>query len=210
MTTIYFIRHSKPMKVKSLNNNDHVQIQNEKTILSVEGEERAKILSKLADFNSIDCVIASNYVRTVATAKYVANKNNLDILIDEDFGERKQGINSWAELPNDFEIKQFNDETYKIGNGENQIEVQERMYNALLKVLNEYKDKKVTIFSHGTAMIYLFLKWCKADFDGSTFKLIFNNKIIFENDFNAPEIFKLIFDNIELISIENIKPDELR
>lgn len=92
MTTIFMIRHSKPLKVKALNYNDSIQLQNEKNILSVEGEERAKILGWLNEFSDVDCVISSNYVRTMATAKYIAKNNNLDILINEDFRERKHGI----------------------------------------------------------------------------------------------------------------------
>ncbi len=42
MTTIYLIRHSKPLKVNNTFNNDNLQIQNEKLSLSIEGEQIAK------------------------------------------------------------------------------------------------------------------------------------------------------------------------
>ena len=61
---------------------------------------------------NIDVVFSSNYVRAIGTAKYFAVDK---INIDERFGERKFGINSWAELPADFEVRQFNDFNYKIG-----------------------------------------------------------------------------------------------
>mgnify|MGYP004507657531 FL=1 len=35
MTTIYLIRHSKPLKVNNALNNDSLQIQNEKSSLSI-------------------------------------------------------------------------------------------------------------------------------------------------------------------------------
>ena len=41
-TTIYLIRHSKPLKVNNNLNNDNLQIQNEKSSLSIEGEQIAK------------------------------------------------------------------------------------------------------------------------------------------------------------------------
>ena len=40
-TTIYLIRHSKPLKVNNNLNNDNLQIQNEKSSLSIEGEQIA-------------------------------------------------------------------------------------------------------------------------------------------------------------------------
>ena len=42
MTTLYLIRHSKPLKVNNNSNKDSLQIQNEKSSLSVEGENIAR------------------------------------------------------------------------------------------------------------------------------------------------------------------------
>lgn len=44
MTTIYFMRHSKPMKHTYLKNSDSLQLQNEKKILTVDGENLLKKL----------------------------------------------------------------------------------------------------------------------------------------------------------------------
>lgn len=208
-TVVYFIRHSKPLKVKSLNYNESVQMQNEKTVLSVEGEERAKLISELDELKNIDLLVSSNYVRTAATAKYIADKNNLDIYIDEDFRERKQGITSWNELPIGFEYKQFYDENYKIGDGESQTEVTKRTYDAFNRILDNNTGKRIAIVFHGTAMICLLKKWCNINLDGisTDFKINikFNNIQIFNNKMNAPEIFKLEFnDKQELINIQNI------
>ncbi len=41
MTTIYLIRHSKLMKVNNTFNKDNLQLQNEKSSLSIEGEQIA-------------------------------------------------------------------------------------------------------------------------------------------------------------------------
>lgn len=43
MTTIYLIRHLKPMKVNNTFNKDNLQLQNEKSSLSIEGEKLLKI-----------------------------------------------------------------------------------------------------------------------------------------------------------------------
>lgn len=208
-TIVYFIRHSKPLKVKSLNYNESVQMQNEKTVLSVEGEERAKLISELDELKNIDLVVSSNYVRAVATAKYIADKNNLDIYIDEDFRERKQGITYWDELPIGFEYKQIYDENYKIGDGESQVEVSKRTYNAFNKILNNNIGKRIAIVFHGTAMVFLLKNWCDVNLDGisTDFKIDikFNNSEIFNNKMNTPEIFKLEFnEKKELINIKNI------
>ncbi len=131
MTTIYFIRHSKSLKTNNLLNRDNLQLQNEKQILSIEGEELACNSLNIEELKNIDVLLSSNYIRAISTAKYIANNNNIDINIMETFGERKFGINSWDEKPNDFYEKQFLEPNYKIGNGESQIEVRKRMLDAI-------------------------------------------------------------------------------
>ena len=114
MTTIYFMRHSEVMKSQNINNTDSLQLQNEKWILTVNGENIAKEKSQLEELKNFNCVYSSNYVRAISTAKYFAD----EIKIDERFGERKFGINNWDELPSDFGEKQFKDFDYKLKNGE--------------------------------------------------------------------------------------------
>lgn len=208
MTTIYLIRHSKPMKVNNTFNKDNLQLQNEKSSLSIEGEQIAKEKLNKKEFDDIDILFSSSYVRTIQTAKYLANKNNLEINVISDLGERKFGIDSWNELPDKFERKQFLDENYKLNNGENQKEVRDRMYSVIMKVLNEYPNKRIAIVSHGTAISYLLKKWCDVNIVDDKLRYSFKNKIILDGYFNYCETFKLVFDDEnKLIDIKNIKLD---
>lgn len=208
MTTIYLIRHSKPMKVNNTFNSDSLQIQNEKSSLSIEGEQIAQNKLSKKEFDNINILYSSNYVRTIQTAKYLSIKNDIEINVISDLGERRFGIDYWNELPENFERKQFLDENYKLNNGENQKEVRDRMYSVIMKILNEYPDKRIAIVSHGTAISYLLKKWCEIDIFDNKLRYSFKNKMIFEGYFNYCETFKLEFDNEnKLINIESIKFD---
>lgn len=208
MTTIYLTRHSKPLKVNNEDTNDNLQLQNEKQILSLEGEKIAKKRFDIDVFNNIDNVYSSNYTRAISTAKYVADKNDLGINIMDDLGERKFGISSWNELPANFERTQFLDENYKIGNGESQKEVRNRMYSAIIKILNKNRNKKIVIVSHGTAISYLLRKWCDIQVIDDKLRYSFNGNILLDGYFDYCETFKLEFDdNNNIINIENIKND---
>ena len=208
MTTIYLIRHSKPMKVNNTFNSDSLQIQNEKSSLSIEGEQIAQNKLSKKEFDNINILYSSNYVRTIQTAKYLSIKNDIEINVISDLGERRFGIDSWNELPENFERKQFLDENYKLNNGENQKEVRDRMYSVIMKILNEYHDKRIAIVSHGTAISYLLKKWCEIDIFDNKLRYSFKKKMIFEGYFNYCETFKLEFDNEnKLINIESIKFD---
>lgn len=123
MTTIYLIRRSKSMKVNNTFNSDSQQIQNEKLSLSIEGEQIAQNKLSKKEFDTINILYSSNYVRTIQTAKYLSIKNDIEINVISGLDERKFGIDSWNELPGNFEGKQFLDENYKLNNDENQKEI---------------------------------------------------------------------------------------
>lgn len=212
MTTVYLIRHSeKNRNVININNNDSFQLTNEKITLSVNGEKKANLLSYSSEMQDIESVFSSNYVRAVETAKYIAEKNNTNINIIEGFGERKYGIDSLDDIIENFEKKQLIDENYKLKNGESQKEVRDRMYNSLMYVIKNYREKRIAIVSHGTAMIFLLGKWCDISLVESidnklNTKIVFNDTPVFEGNLDAPEVFKLVFDeNDNLTIIENIK-----
>ena len=201
MTTVYLLRHSEPLKVNNIENSDSLQLQNEKWGLTINGENIAKEKSKNSELQDFDIVFSSNYVRAIATAKYFTNDK---INVVESFGERKFGIDNWNELPDDFSKKQYEDFDYKFSNGESLNMVINREYEALNNILNNYKDKKVLIVGHSTAIASLLTKWCDVDFMGD-YK--FNNEV-FDGKWNYCECFRLEFDdNNKIISIDNIEFD---
>lgn len=194
------MRHSETLKPMNINNSDTLQSQNEKWPLTINGEILAKEKSKHIELNNFDIVISSNYVRAISTAKYFTKDK---ILIDENFGERKFGIDNWDELPKNFGKRQFDDFNYKLPNGESINEVIKREYDSLINILNNYYDKKILIVGHSTAIASLFSRWCKINYNGN---YEFNGKVFFDGKWNYCETFKLEFDNNNnLIKIENIK-----
>lgn len=201
--TIYFVRHSKPIDLNNNYNNESLQEKNEKRILSVEGEQIAFNWFNHDEFDNIKEVFSSNYVRAIGTAKYLAEKNNTKIVIVPDFGERKIGIDTWDEYPSDFEIHQFNDNDYKLENGESLNEVRERELKALINILNSSKSNRIAIVFHSTAMMTLLKTWCEVSYDSNYY---FKGNKFFDGKWNYCETFKLVFDeNSDLVSIENIR-----
>ena len=203
MTIVYLIRHSKADKIKE--DTMDLQTQNENYPLSLEGKEIAKTKFENSEFANLDVLYSSHYLRAIETAKILSNIYNLPVNIINNIGERKFGISSWDELPIDFERKQLTDEDYKIGNGESQKEVKDRMYNALIKIIHNNVDKKIAIVSHATAISFLLKKWCDINFIDNKLQYIYKGKILLDGYFNHCETFKLVFDGDILINIENIK-----
>ena len=214
-TTVYFIRHSVRFKntelIESYKTDQSELLKNEKIILSVIGERRSEILSNEEELQNMDVVYTSNCVRTLQTAKYLLDKQKLKVNIDDRFDERRVGVPNEDKV-SDWYTQQYLDENYKTVGGESQLEVRDRMYEALMEVVNANKGKRIALFSHGYAITFLLLKWCKLESISTEriLKINFRGKNIFNKRLNSPEVFKLVFDsNNEIKSIENIEFDDL-
>ena len=78
-TIIYLIRHAETIDEKGIRNTIETDQEiNEKEILSIKGEEDSKILSENEELKNIDVIWTSSYTRAKQTAKYIAEKNNLE------------------------------------------------------------------------------------------------------------------------------------
>ena len=77
-TTIYLVRHSEPFKIhRGIEEvEEDILFANIKAPLSINGEKLAEIKSQNKEFENIDVVWSSDYVRTMSTAKYFAYRNN--------------------------------------------------------------------------------------------------------------------------------------
>lgn len=211
LTTVYLIRHSEKIDNKLLdnsNNSEYYQTRREKIILSIEGEKKAEKLSKLKEFEDIDVIFSSNYARAIQTAKYLAERKSLVIHIDDRFNERKLGIQQEDEK---IHIKQYYDENIKNSEGESRKEVTKRMLEAFLEVVNNNRGKKIAIFTHDSSMTFLLMQWCKLEYirEDKHKCLSFNNKVIIDRRYDAPEIFKLLVDSKNnVIDLKNIVLEE--
>ena len=203
MKIIYFIRHSQPGNCSTIFKNSSIQMKNEKKKLTKEGQKIAKDFFSKHEFDNIEEIYSSNYLRAYQTAKILAKRLKLKVNVLPSFGERKIGIKSWNEYPEDFEIHQFNDDEYKLDNGESLKEVRERELKALNTILNESTASNIAIVFHSTAMMTLLKTWCKVSYDSDYY---FNNKVFFNGKWDYCETFKLEFDdNNNLLKIKNIK-----
>lgn len=212
MTTIYLIRHSVRMplnKIEKYNTTQDKLILSEKIILNSEGEKRAKLLSEKEELQNIDVVYASNCVRTLQTAKYLLEKQNLNVIIDDRLDERRVGIPNGDIYPDWFE-RQYKDENFKTVGGESQKDVRNRMDEAITEILKQHKDKRIAIFSHAYAITFYLLKYCKLkNMVENKFTFEFNNKIVLDKKINAPEVFKLTFEEYKIKNIELIQFDDI-
>lgn len=196
MKIIYLVRHSEPLKDKT--------IINEELPLSLNGDALASQMSKIIFNGNVNQLWSSEYKRAIDTARYISEYNNIDINISGDFNERRLG--NTAGVPKEFWLEQLYNENAKVDGGKSRKEVTERMLNGMNKILNSPYETTV-IVSHATAITYLLMNYCElkdACLEGKKRHLSFNDKTIINDSFNTPEIFKLYFDDNKIISIERV------
>ena len=99
---------------------------------------------------------------------------------------------------NSFTIEQLLDENLKNVGGESRKEVKERMEKSFDVILKENFEKRIAIVSHGAAIKFFLMKWCKLN---NKNEMQFNKKII---ELNSPGIIRLIFENNMLLELEQI------
>ena len=96
---------------------------------------------------------------------------------------------------NSFTTEQLINENLKNVEGESRKEVTYRMKKVFKSILEENKGKKIAIVSHGAAIKFLIMKWCK---------LNENNEIEFNKQkitLDSPGIIKLVFEEDELLEL---------
>ena len=154
-TIIYLIRHAETVDENGIRNtNENFQMINEKEILSVEGEEQAKKLSENDELKNLDIIWSSSYTRAKATAKYIANVNDLPFNLDNNLSERKLG--NLKELGKFMKDKSTRDPSqeqllyrnYKTSYGESAEDTKLRMTGFFNKILKEYEGKRSAVISH--------------------------------------------------------------
>ena len=124
MTVIYLMRHSMADKNIDFSNlKESFENTNRKYTLSIDGEKKSFLYSNLKELENLNMVVSSNYTRCISTAKYMAEKNKLNVVVDSSFDERRFGVDDPDKIPADFFKKQFLNHEYKLKNGESFDEV---------------------------------------------------------------------------------------
>jgi len=115
------------------------------------GEKQAQQLAeRIKELGNIDLMIVSPMKRAMSTAKAVADKCGISMIIDErlrewDYGEyegKSRFTDGFAENKINFGVRMGK-------SGESLLQLSHRIYTALDDIISRYRDKNVLIVSHG-------------------------------------------------------------
>lgn len=208
MKTIYLIRHSAPfVEIENYDNNDEILWSefNRNMILSPKGEENARKLCEVDELKNIQALYASNSPRAIQTAKYLAERNGLKIKLDSRIDEREFGVKYLKELSVDFTQTSFVNKDFKMEAGESLNEVDKRFQSFINDFIKTNVDS-IAVVMHGIILFsYLQSVSDCFSYDGKIFKIKYQNKMLLNGKPKNPSIYKLEFNEGQLINIDYIE-----
>ncbi|CAG9622493.1 histidine phosphatase family protein [Sutcliffiella rhizosphaerae] len=181
MTTVYFVRHA-----HSVYTPDELGRP-----LSSEGMMDAERVTEILGEAPIEVVLSSPYRRAIQTVQGAADYFGLTVEVHENLKERtlsKVPIGDFATAIK----KVWQEPDFSWKDGESNNEAQSRGIQIFEHILEKYDGKNIVIGSHGNIMV-LIMNHYNSAFDLS-----------FWNNLDMPDIYKLIFNNSKLISVEKL------
>lgn len=206
-TIIYLIRHADKITglIDEYNAPDTRDQKNQKRILSVKGEQQAKLLSELPVLKNVNVIYASHYTRAMATAKYLAEKLDLTIKVDARLGEHVFG--RYEPGTERAHIYQFqHDFDYRLPEGESFNEVKTRLHQAFDDIVKWNYEKEIAVFSHKDALICLLANFCKIEYNlDDELMLSWNDDLSIPSRWTQPDGYKITMNEMEITKIEKIE-----
>lgn len=171
--------------------------------LSVNGEKIAVTIAKKKVLEDIHVLYSSPFFHILDSSKYLADKLNLDVIVDKRLQDRVVG--DYTDSNMNLRYLQEHDFDYKLTSGESLNDVKFRMTNFLKEVLKEEESSNIAVYTHNICLLSILSVWCKKGFNfEEKLMLEYNEQVIIDGLKNDYNIIKLEFDKDILKSIKKI------
>lgn len=205
MTTIYLVSNNCFMN-DLLVYKDYLDLDEKRKIrpLTVNGEKVALTIAKKKILQNADVIYSSSFFSSINTAKYLAEKNNIDIIIDSRIDDRKIGLLEDKNL--NLRNMQEHDFDYKLVNGESLNEVKNRVRDLVKELIKNYENGKVIMFTHNSCILALLSIWATKGFNYEERLILeYNDEVLFDGLKTDSDIVGIKFDGDVIKELKNIK-----
>lgn len=204
MTTLYLVSNNCVLNNLNYKLEESLELKRVKRPLSIDGENKAKELANIEELQELNVIYSSGYASAIATAKYIAENLELNININNKLNERKIGLLENKTL-RFFKEHQEHDFDYRLNGGESINGVKNRITTVINNILKENKNNNLLIVTHNTTIMSYLLNFCEKGFNlDDRLILNFQNEVIMDGTTSGMEIFKLEFEDDELLAISKL------
>ena len=168
--------------------------------LSRKGECVAKQCSTRKEFESIEKIYSSFYSSAISSAKYLSEKLEMNIYMDETLNDCKVGNlgNKNMKMVKGLQDHEF---SYKLLNGESLLDVGNRLNGFVQNVISN--NEECIIYTHKRAILGFLLKYSLVGYNlDDNLILEFNNKLIYDDSDTDIDVYELNIVNNEIINID--------
>lgn len=190
---IYFICNNLYENNLSYNSSHEIEQKKMTRPLSIEGENVAKNIAVLDELSDVNNIYSSMYACALASAKYLANRLDEVIVVDEDLNDCKIG-NLGSKSFKMVKFMQSHDFNVKLNGGESLEEVGTRMSEFISSVL-ETEDNKVAIYTHKRALLGYLIKNAKIGYSLDDDLVVeYNDKVVYSEADKDADIVEITYD----------------
>lgn len=173
--------------------------------LSVEGEMLAREISLNEEFNDVTLIYSSMFSSSLASAKYLAERLNKNIVVDENLNDCKVG-NLGNKSLKMVKFMQNHDFNIKLNNGESLEEVGNRIEKVISKIIYLNGNRKVAVFTHKRTMLGYLIKHGKPGYNlDDNLVVEFDEKVLYNESEKDYNIVKVTFENKKVVDMEVIE-----
>ncbi|MBO5096584.1 MAG: histidine phosphatase family protein [Bacilli bacterium] len=204
MRKIYLIVNNLVLNNIDYLNDETMDDKRVKRPLSIQGENFAQKISKISELENVTSIYSSGFASALGTAKYLSDKLNVTINIENKFNERKVGQTNKQTNFQYFRENQEHDFNYKLPNGESFNMTKDRVTKAFKEMTKINQDEEIAIFTHSIVVNSLLTNWCEVAYNlDNNLILNFNDKVV--DSISGNFVLCLTFDDkLNLIEINGL------
>lgn len=183
-TTVYFIRHAQ--------SDGSVKNEMNRPLTAQGMADRMTAVEYLKDV-PVSAVCSSPYLRAVTTVQPLADRLGLPVVPVWAFREGETGDTAGIA---DLRQRQWHDHTFAAPDGESFAQVQKRVVQALLSLIDQYSGGTVAVGCHGM-MLSTLVQYFRPEFDYEAYQKVRGL---------MPWIVEVIFEGKDFSSLRSIDP----
>ena len=201
---VYLISNNLYENNLSFNDLKDIELKKLTRPLSIEGENLAKALSLNENLNDVSVIYSSLASSSLGSAKYLAERINKNIIVDENLNDCKIG-----ELGNKnlkmVKFMQNHDFNIKLTNGESLEEVATRIEKVMNKIIRLNASHKVAIFTHKRTILGYLIHHGKTGYNLDDNLIVeYNEKVIYNESEKDMDIIKITYEDKQIVDMDVI------
>lgn len=196
---IYLVSNNLLLDGINYENNSNLEMIRMLRPLSSKGEQIASKISGSKEFQNIEKIYSSFHSSAISSAKYLSEKLELTINMDDRLNDCKVGSLGSKNMKM---VKGLQDHefTYKLPNGESLLDVGARISNFIQSII--LSNEECIIYSHKRAILGYLLKHSQVGYNlDDNLILEYNGKLIYDDSDTDIDIYELEVRNNEIINI---------